>query len=970
MRLPELTARPQRAERPSQATVRPTDLGLGAVAQDIGEWSQEVERTKAIEEELGQVEAEAAVRPILERLTGDFEAEFNENGANWDASQPGFARSITTKLNERLAGFGDDLPLTPAERAAIQRGTTQYRIAVGQRANAYEAQRRGAVVAEAVQARETVETAGMMAGYMARFAELTAPIDAAFDGSQADYVPSKLAAHDQAVAEMLESTPEALRPRLQSQLTGQRLQVLGTATEVQQRGSQAFNITQARAAGDQLINAILTNPATYETARPLIDDIVASLPAAARGEEKSRLLDQAGDGFISGLIATGQHDQAIELLNGGTLDGDLRPSTKARLLSEGTRARDEMSFDDYYQQGRAQDLMEDNLASIASTGVEIEGADPGSLGLSPAARAEYTLAIEKAREQRAATPPMARMTEAQISAHVEGLKPVEGSEGFADAQRAYDLARGNAQQELKAREDDAAAWAYSNAPGLRAQREGIGSADPNVARRSARDLANGLLSMQDQAGIPMGQRRILTKAEATSMVEGAEAQADPAVGLAGLAAVVNAFQPVMGASEGDQTVAAARRQRVIADLVEAGAEPSDLAAAVTLAGRNGAMGAYVAGDRSGILNSMEQRQRDRLQGQVDANLRPYFASLDGAQRTDGLNGARRAMAYKLAAGRMQVRPGSSVEDAARWAADQIAGPYTFVGPANLRVPDSVANRRSRDLEASGGGARNGAGDIERGTAALLRNLSRNDGAGLLDPDNNPGLSAPQRRRLYADQIRTTGRWVTRGDDSGAAFVYRDNQGRWEVARDAQNRPINASWEALANGRLDTEASRSAPARPRQAAQAAPPIQAWSRAIRATETGNNPAQISRDPDGAGPAGGGAVGAMQLLPGTARAMARRLGVQYDERRLLNDVAYNTRLGNEYLSMLQQRYGGNLLLATTAYFAGEGSVDGWIRRHGDPRTGAVSPSAWLARVGRLNPRSARYPRAVFARMGLSID
>lgn len=152
--------------------------------------------------------------------------------------------------------------------------------------------------------------------------------------------------------------------------------------------------------------------------------------------------------------------------------------------------------------------------------------------------------------------------------------------------------------------------------------------------------------------------------------------------------------------------------------------------------------------------------------------------------------------------------------------------------------------------------------------------------------------------------------------------------------------------------------------------------AFAAAIRMVETGNNPARVSADPDGAGPAGGGAVGAMQLLPDTARAAARRLGIPYDENRLLNDVAYNEQLGREELRHLLTQYDGNAVLAATAYHAGTGNVNGWLQPvgtvtivdgkrvvgKGDPRTGQVSMADWIDRIDRAgNPRSAAYPRSV---------
>lgn len=140
-------------------------------------------------------------------------------------------------------------------------------------------------------------------------------------------------------------------------------------------------------------------------------------------------------------------------------------------------------------------------------------------------------------------------------------------------------------------------------------------------------------------------------------------------------------------------------------------------------------------------------------------------------------------------------------------------------------------------------------------------------------------------------------------------------------------------------------------------------------------------VSRDPDGAGPAGGGAYGVMQVLPDTARRIAGKLGIPFDANRLRNDRAYNQRIGRAYLSELLTRYNGDSLLATTAYHAGEGFVDAWIkppgtittlvvngrrvqaRGRGDPRSGAVSRDAWLTSLEAGNPRSAAYPRKVLA-------
>ena len=159
------------------------------------------------------------------------------------------------------------------------------------------------------------------------------------------------------------------------------------------------------------------------------------------------------------------------------------------------------------------------------------------------------------------------------------------------------------------------------------------------------------------------------------------------------------------------------------------------------------------------------------------------------------------------------------------------------------------------------------------------------------------------------------------------------------------------------------------------------LDAFAAAIRQVETGNNPARISADPDGAGPAGGGAIGAMQLKPGTARAAAARLGIPYDERRLLTDVAYNESLGREEVRHLLSQFDGDARLAATAYFAGAGNVAAWLKPvgtqtrvgdntvigKGDPRTGEISYQQWLDRVRDAgNPRSAEYANKVAEALG----
>ncbi len=73
--------------------------------------------------------------------------------------------------------------------------------------------------------------------------------------------------------------------------------------------------------------------------------------------------------------------------------------------------------------------------------------------------------------------------------------------------------------------------------------------------------------------------------------------------------------------------------------------------------------------------------------------------------------------------------------------------------------------------------------------------------------------------------------------------------------------------------------------------------------------------------------GAVGLMQLMPGTAADMARALGRPPPGRLDLIDPALNITLGTRYLAAMRQRFGGNQVLATAAYNAGPGAVSRWL-------------------------------------------
>ena len=72
--------------------------------------------------------------------------------------------------------------------------------------------------------------------------------------------------------------------------------------------------------------------------------------------------------------------------------------------------------------------------------------------------------------------------------------------------------------------------------------------------------------------------------------------------------------------------------------------------------------------------------------------------------------------------------------------------------------------------------------------------------------------------------------------------------------------------------------------------------------------------------------GARGLMQLMPPTAKQVAKKHKIAYDSPQLLFDSSTNIALGSHYYKDMMLRFGGNRILATASYNAGPHRVDSW--------------------------------------------
>ena len=93
--------------------------------------------------------------------------------------------------------------------------------------------------------------------------------------------------------------------------------------------------------------------------------------------------------------------------------------------------------------------------------------------------------------------------------------------------------------------------------------------------------------------------------------------------------------------------------------------------------------------------------------------------------------------------------------------------------------------------------------------------------------------------------------------------------------------------------------------------------------------------------------GARGLMQLMPFTADAVARQLGVGTSLVALTSDPEHNMRLGTAYLRQMLDQFNGSLPLAVAAYNAGPRRVEQWLAQNGDPRVGPVDMIDWIEQI-----------------------
>ncbi|MHA6645882.1 lytic transglycosylase domain-containing protein [Mesorhizobium sp. A623] len=103
------------------------------------------------------------------------------------------------------------------------------------------------------------------------------------------------------------------------------------------------------------------------------------------------------------------------------------------------------------------------------------------------------------------------------------------------------------------------------------------------------------------------------------------------------------------------------------------------------------------------------------------------------------------------------------------------------------------------------------------------------------------------------------------------------------------------------------------------------------------------------------GAGALGLLQLMPGTAMQLAKKAGMPFSQARLTTDAGYNATLGAAFLGQQLDRFDGSYVLTFAGYNAGPARAAQWVARYGDPRGKDIDTVVdWIERIPYTETRS----------------
>ncbi len=599
-----------------------------------------------------------------------------------------------------------------------------------------------------------------------------------YDGSAAGFAEGRLSEFDTRSKTIIDSAPERMRETLGLDLSRRRGEEELAARRYELNQTRSFALNGANANVTGMRNVILSDPAQYEAQREKLGSLSTAIPAPLREqwtiEQEQGLAAAFGDGLLVKDPA-----RLLKILAAGDLDARLDPGDKRRQIGAAEAEIERRRRD---AEARAREanlvrgvelrfLIDDDIASVAATGqgVEIDPKEVANvLGAQDLRR--WREARENARAAHGALAGIDALSNREIGAHLDRLKPAGGAPGFAQKQEIFEMTARVADAHLKARAEDPAQYFIENdreASGLyeaaqAAQAEGLAVA-PALFQKYARRV--------EAKAASLGVRpQILPKAVAKGMV----------------AALEEAPQGARAAAMRDLVLTVERQYGDRAGEVFAELEAEKLPAgarvlrAMTKEPARMTLIAKALDAQPDVKKNVGETAINDVEADVADALAPLFETFAAYPDGSGMEASWRDAITATAAyliDRDNLKPGA----AAKQAVALIKDDYGYV--STFRVPAAF---NARVVAESAGAA------LDAALAGDGKNLS------LSGPDGEPVMTFDSRlpkagnQLLYAEHLGRYGRWVTAPKDTGLILV--DENGN-EVF-DAGGRPVEKSFGEL------------------------------------------------------------------------------------------------------------------------------------------------------------------------------
>jgi hypothetical protein len=769
---------------------RPTDGGLGALAEGVDQYQQGANR-------IAEMQARKAVGDLREA----YESGYQQDAAALTVDKaPNFATTqrdrYDTLAAKQLATLHD-----PQAQAYFAQMSGEYRGRLlsmagerqGQVLGAYQQQAQTA----AQQARVGLVATNFQLGtrtMLEQDAQGNAPL-------QPGYADSALARFDDRAKSTLDATPDIDKPMLQLRLAEQRDNL---ALNLQQQSIGLTEEQTRRSVQDGLqgiVNHVKADP-TYRD-QALLDggQLIATLPVQARGAVAQKWPDTVLQSIAEGMVARKDYSGLSTFLDSKDPQAHMDATAYGRYLdlSTSTAVAGQMALD----QQTAEKGLQNEVASLMETG-KSTGLDTSSFVKAfgpiegPVKKNDADQQIAVATRYHDIIKQASSMSEAEFDAQLKLMMPAQDDPNYARDLALQKQAEQLGQQMFQRQRTDPAGSDITD-PASAAKWRGAMTGQAG----SAQAWGDYTTARQTRWGIPQQLQRILpndyAKATVTEINKAAPNVRDTM--LMQLRQTVDSYGQYGG--------------QVLKEFQDAGLSGPD-AAALHLAGNDPAfMGRYVRAQevtKGGTPPTKDQKAN--IERAVDAAFAPFQQTQSySTQGSIMADNARRVVATMTQAG---VHDGESPEVAAREAtkwlfqgaqpdqkgtylvpqsiqAEQVKRDFNAVPTPNLFNPHPTAFDAVHMV-----GTVDGATALRNGLYATVRDYAL-DPSKLAAPGLEAWMTPEQKQQRYANKVADQAFWINGGDAGMKTFqlVMKDENGQTVIpVKDNKGQPIVRTWDQV------------------------------------------------------------------------------------------------------------------------------------------------------------------------------